>query len=444
MASFHLISLGCPKNLVDSELMFGLLEQAGWVFEQDPQQASMLLINTCGFIQSAVEEAIEEILELSLFKEDDPDTLLVVAGCLVQRYQEELLHELPEVDLFIGTDDCHQIVPLLEALIAGELKTKVVIAEERFLMDSTMPRRISTPLYRSWLKITEGCNNRCSYCMIPSIRGDLRSRSIADLVKEAGHLEQQGVRELSLIAQDLTAYGDDLADGVHLPALLQSLLAETTIPWFRLMYLYPSGISDALLSLMAEQPRIVPYMDIPIQHVSDSVLRRMNRHYTSDDVYQVIGRIRSFLPDVALRSTLMVGFPGETDDDVRQLEHFLREARLDHVGVFAYANESGSPSENFSDQCSEEEKNERLDFILGVQAEVSEAIVQKYVGRVEAVLVEGVSRESDLLLEGRTRFQAPDIDGCVYITDGIASAGDIVQVRINEAQIYDLVGEIID
>jgi ribosomal protein S12 methylthiotransferase len=443
MVSFHLISLGCPKNLVDSELMFGLLEQAGWIFEEDPEQASMLLINTCGFIQSAVEEAIEEILALALIKQDDPDKLLVVTGCMVQRYREELIPELPEVDLFIGTDGCHQIVELVAALMAGSLKDKVYISE-RFLMDSSIPRRISTPFYRSWLKITEGCNNRCSYCMIPSIRGDLRSRPIADLVNEAVSLEQKGVRELSLIAQDLTAYGDDLGSTIHLSSLLKSLLAESSIPWFRLMYLYPSGINDALLSLMAEQPRIVPYMDIPFQHVSDTVLKRMNRHYVSDDLYQLIGRIRSFLPDVALRSTLMVGFPGETDDDVRQLEQFLREARLDHVGVFAYANETGCPSENFTHQCSEDEKSDRLDFILAVQAEVSATNLQKYVGRVEPVLVEGVSGESDLLLEGRTRFQAPDIDGCVYITDGNASPGDIVQVRINEAQIYDLVGEIID
>ena len=443
MASFHLISLGCPKNLVDSELMFGLLEQAGWVFEEDPELASMLLVNTCGFIQSAVEEAIDEILELSLYKQEDPDKLLVVAGCMVQRYREDLLAELSEVDLFIGTDGFHQIVHLVEALIAGTLESKVHVPE-RFLMDSTMPRRISTPFYRSWLKITEGCNNRCSYCMIPSIRGELRSRKTADLVKEAVHLEQQGVRELSLIAQDLTAYGDDLGESVHLVALLKALLAESAIPWIRLMYLYPSGINEALLALMAEQPRIVPYMDIPFQHVSDTVLRRMNRHYASDDLYQLIARIRSYLPHVALRSTLMVGFPGETDDDVRQLEQFLREARLDHVGVFAYANEAGCPSEHFALQCSETEKNDRLDFILGVQAEVSEKNLQKYVGLVEAVLVEGVSRETDLLLEGRTRFQAPDIDGCVYIADGNANPGDIVQVRISEAQVYDLVGEIVD
>jgi ribosomal protein S12 methylthiotransferase len=442
MASFHLISLGCPKNLVDSELMFGLLEQAGWVFEEDPGQASMLVINTCGFIQSAVEEAIDEILELSLLKQENPATLLVVTGCMVQRYRQELVHALPEVDLFIGTEDFYRIATLVEALKAGTLAEKVCISG-RFLMDSTLPRRISTPFYRSWLKITEGCNNRCSYCMIPSIRGDLRSRPIADLVSEVASLEQQGVRELSLIAQDLTAYGDDLGDSVHLTTLLKALLAESSIPWIRLMYLYPSGISDPLLSLMAEQPRIVPYMDIPFQHVSDTVLKRMNRHYSSDDLYHLIGRIRSYLPDVALRSTLMVGFPGETDDDVRQLEQFLREARLDHVGLFAYANETGSPSENFPHQCSESDKSDRLDYIAAVQAEVSKGNLQKYVGRVEPVLVEGVSRETDLLLEGRSRFQAPDIDGCVYITDGIAKAGDIVQVRISEAQIYDLVGEIV-
>jgi ribosomal protein S12 methylthiotransferase len=442
MASFHLISLGCPKNLVDSELMFGLLEQAGWEFEEDPEQASMLLVNTCGFIQSAVEEAIDEILELSLLKQDDPDKILVVTGCMVQRYQKELVSELPEVDLFIGTDGFHQIVAQLAAVMAGNLSDKVYIPE-RFVMDSTFPRRISTPFYRSWLKITEGCNNRCSYCMIPSIRGELRSRTVADLVRETDRLERQGVRELSLIAQDLTAYGNDLGGGVHLSSLLKALLAESTIPWIRLMYLYPSGIDDALLSLMAEQPRIVPYMDIPFQHVSDPVLRRMNRHYGSGDLYQLVARIRTYLPDVALRSTMMVGFPGETEDDVQQLAQFLREARLDHVGVFAYANEVGCPSEKFSPQCSEEEKSERLEYILGVQAEVSATILQKYVGRVEAVLVEGVSQETDLLLEGRTRFQAPDIDGCVYINDGTANPGDIVQVRISEAQIYDLVGEIV-
>jgi ribosomal protein S12 methylthiotransferase len=443
MAGFHLVSLGCPKNLVDSELMFGFLEQAGWVSVQDPEQAAILLVNTCGFIQSAVEEAIDEILELARWKQQYPDKLLIVTGCVVQRYGEELIGELPEVDLFIGTEGCHQIVAQVNALLAGKLAGKVYLPG-RFLMDSTMPRRISTPFYRSWLKITEGCNNRCSYCMIPSIRGELRSRSLPDLIQEAVNLERLGVRELTLVAQDLTAYGDDLGPSTNLPALLRGLLAESSLPWIRLMYLYPSGVSEALLALMAEQPRILPYMDIPFQHASDPVLRRMNRHYTSTDLSRLIDRTRSAIPHVALRSTMMVGFPGETDNDVLTLAQFLRESRLDHVGVFAYANESGSPSEKLPHQCSEKEKADRLDFILGVQAEVSRAIVQKYVGKVESVLVEGLSQETELLLEGRTRYQAPEIDGCVYINDGQAMPGDIVKVRITEAQIYDLVGEILD
>ncbi len=446
MARFHLISLGCPKNLVDSEVMFGLLEQAGWESSEDPEQASLLLVNTCGFISSAVEEAVDEILTVAQWKQENPDKLLVVTGCMVQRYREELIAELPEVDLFIGTDGFQHIVRLLADLMAGRMEKKVVILE-RFLMDSRMPRRISTPFYQAWLKITEGCNNRCSYCMIPSIRGELRSRTIADLVDEAGWLEQQGVRELTLIAQDLTAYGHDFSltgsGSDTLPILLRSLLTATSIPWIRLMYLYPSGVSDALLELMAMQPRIVPYMDIPFQHASDTVLRRMNRHYTSSDLRQLISRIRSFVPDMALRSTMMVGFPGETDDDVEQVAQFLREARLDHVGVFAYANEVGSPSEYFAPQCSEAEKQDRLEFILGVQAEVSAANLQRFVGRTEPVLMHGLSRETDLLLEGRTRYQAPDIDGLVYINDGTASPGDIVQVRITAAHDYDLVGEIV-
>ncbi len=443
---FHLISLGCPKNLVDSEVMFGLLEQAGWSSSADPEQASLLLVNTCGFIASAVEEAVDEILTVAEWKQRDPEKILVVTGCMVQRYGEELLAELPEVDLFIGTEGFAQIVPLLAALKAGKLPKKLVVPE-RFLMDSSLPRRLSAPFFQAWLKITEGCNNRCSYCLIPSIRGDLRSRTVADLVAEAERLERQGVRELTLIAQDLTAYGNDLAlpgsgsDG--LPALVQSLLTATSIPWIRLMYLYPTGVSDALLTLMASQPRLVPYLDIPFQHVSDQVLRRMNRHYSGDDLRQLVSRLRHFVPEIALRSTMMVGFPGETEADVEQLAAFLQEVRLDHVGVFAYANETGCPSERFPHQCSEAAKQERLDYILEVQAEVSAANLQRFVGRTEPVLVHGLSQETDLLLEGRTRYQAPEIDGLVYINDGHARPGDIVEVRITAAHDYDLVGEIV-
>ncbi|MBC8209323.1 MAG: 30S ribosomal protein S12 methylthiotransferase RimO [Desulfobulbaceae bacterium] len=442
MPSLHLVSLGCPKNLVDSELMLGLLEQDGWQVVEDPRLADLLLINTCGFIQSAVEEAIAEILDLSVYKQENPEKFLVVTGCLVQRYGAELINELPEVDLFLGTEAVPEIVAQINDLRQGELVDKVLVPGP-FLMTSDLPRRISTPFYRSWLKITEGCDNRCSYCLIPSIRGDLRSRTIDDLTVEAVRLESGGVRELCLIAQDLTAYGDDLQSGVALPDLLKNLLTETTIPWLRLLYLYPAGVNERLLELMARENRILPYLDIPMQHVSSAVLRRMNRRYTTEDLYAMIDMIRQYLPDVALRTTMMVGFPGETEADVRELEAFLRSARIDHVGSFVYANEPGAPSELFAGQVDDGEGQERMARIMAVQSEVSAGLQQRYVGRIEPVLLEGLSRESDLLLEGRTRFQAPDIDGCVYITDGEAMPGDIVQVRINEAQIYDLVGEIV-
>lgn len=444
MRSFHLVSLGCAKNLVDSEMIIGGLAEAGWVYEEDPEKAQVLMLNTCGFIQPAVEEAIDEILTLAEIKAENPGQKLVVVGCLVQRYAKSLPAELPEVDLFIGTEGCHDMPQRLEKLFGqGADKDVEVQLPERFLMDSSMPRILTTPFFRAWFKITEGCDNRCSYCMIPSIRGDLRSRPLDDLVREAVNLEAKGVRELSLIAQDLTAYGSDLDKATHLTGLLERLLAETSIPWLRLLYLYPTGITERLLELMATNSRVVPYLDIPFQHVSTSVLHRMNRRYTNEELYRLIERIRYYLPDVALRTTFLVGFPGETEADVEQLMAFMRATRLDHVGVFPYANEEGAPSERLSGQIDEVEKIARRDAVLTLQAELSESIQQKYVGRKEVVLVEGLSRETDLLLEGRTRFQAPDVDGCVYINDGQASPGELVQVLITEAQTYDLVGGIV-
>ncbi|MCP4338031.1 MAG: MiaB/RimO family radical SAM methylthiotransferase, partial [Desulfobulbaceae bacterium] len=297
--------------------------------------------------------------------------------------------------------------------------------------------------HRAWLKITEGCDNRCSYCMIPSIRGNLRSRTIDDLVLEAQNLQQFGVKELSLIAQDSTAYGNDLGEGRNIVRLMEQLLTKTSIEWLRLLYLYPTGITDELLHLMTDNPRIVPYLDIPMQHVNGKILRSMNRHYSSEQLYETIHRIRNILPDIALRTTFLVGFPGETETDFLELEAFLKSMHIDHVGVFPYANEEGAPSENFANQLPEEEKLKRCDYLLGVQADLSAAIQKKYIGRVESVLVEGLSRETDLLLEGRTRYQAPEVDGCVYINDGVASPGDIVQVEITDTQIYDLIGGIV-
>lgn len=439
----YLVSLGCSKNLVDAEVMLGLLEAAGYEVCAAPEAADLLLVNTCGFIQSAVEEAIDAILDLSRFKAADPAKLLVVAGCLVQRYQGDLRQELPEVDLFLGTDGFSHIVARL-AELTGQRRGGIELGTPGFLMNSAMPRRISTPRHRAYLKVTEGCDNRCTYCMIPSIRGGLRSRSVADLRREAIRLEEAGVRELTFIAQDLTAYGLDLGkNGPRLVSLLDEILAATAIPWLRLLYLYPHRVSDALLTMMAEQPRVLSYLDIPLQHVNSGVLRRMNRPYGRAEIDALLGRIRARLPAAAIRTTFMVGFPGETEEDVRELERFMAEQRLDHVGVFAYSNEEGCAAAQFPNQCAEEEKEERLGRLMNLQAEISAAKNEARLGTVAEVLVEGASRETELLLEGRAWFQAPDVDGCVYINEGECNPGDLVRVRFSEAHIYDLVGEIV-
>ena len=442
MKTLYIVSLGCPKNLVDSEVMLAALEQSGYAVVDDPDQASVLLINTCGFIRPAVEEAIDTIFELAAYKEQNPHQKLVVTGCMVQRYGSELLNELPEVDLFVGLDDFPRIGTMLEQL---PLRPQCIVTSgpSTFLMNNTLPRRISTPFFRAYLKITEGCDNRCAYCMIPSIRGRLRSRAMTDLLLEATRLQQAGVRELALIAQDLTAYGRDLGNGTSLVSLLEALLTQTDIPWLRLLYAYPSGITDDLLHLMADQPRLLPYLDIPFQHVSTPVLRAMNRHYDHRALQDLILRIRRIVPDCAIRTTMLVGFPGETRDDVDLLLEALQTWQLDHVGVFQYQDEEGSSAAKLPDKISEEEKEARYQQVMAVQATISAQRQQRFVGRVEPVLVEGISEESDLLLEGRSRFQAPEIDGCVYITAGHVTPGDIVPVRITEAHTYDLVGEVV-
>ncbi|MFH0781496.1 MAG: 30S ribosomal protein S12 methylthiotransferase RimO [Pseudomonadota bacterium] len=442
MAVFHLVSLGCAKNLVDSEVILGSMDAAGWELAEDPELADILIINTCGFIQTAVEEAIGVIFELIKIKESYPGKRLIVVGCLVQRYKEKLIEDLPEVDLFIGTEGAGQIAAIIDRLDREKLKERVIFPA-LYLMSSETPRIISTPPFRAWLKITEGCNNLCSYCMIPQIRGGLRSRSIDDLVREAKKLESCGVKELSLIAQDSTAYGRDLKNNSSIEKLVQQLLEQTEIPWLRLLYLYPTGVSEELLKLMAMNERVVPYLDIPMQHVNNTVLKAMNRRYTSEQLIDIIERIRARVPKIALRTTFLVGFPGETQKAFLEIEEFLRKVRIDHVGVFPYANEEGAPSEKFGKQVPEKVKRKRVNHLLTIQAELSAEIQRKYIGKIEPVLIEGLSSETDLLLQGRTRFQAPEVDGCVLINDGIARPGDIVAVEITEAQVYDLVGGVV-
>jgi len=442
-ASVYLVSLGCPKNRVDSEIILGRLAAHGVRIVDSPEEAELLLVNTCGFIQPAVEEGIDTILELARFKEQDPAKRLVVAGCMVQRYGEKLAQELPEVDLFLGTEAVADIVTAWTTL-AKQGPLPLVAPSLRTLPHAGLPRVLSAPPHRAYLKVTEGCSNRCSYCLIPMIRGELRSRPVDDLVREAQRLDDAGVRELTLVAQDLTAYGRDLGPASPgLSALLASLLQHTAIPWIRLLYLHPARLDEPLLELMAREDRLLPYLDIPLQHVSSRILAAMNRPYDEERCRKTVEMIRRHLPGAAIRTTLMVGFPGEQEEDVALLERFLEEYRLDHVGVFSYSNEEECRAATFSGQVSEEEKEARKNRLLALQAAISEEKNRQMVGRIEPVLVEGVSRETELLLEGRTRFQAPEIDGVVWINAGECRAGEIVQVRITEAHPYDLVGEIV-
>jgi ribosomal protein S12 methylthiotransferase len=437
-------SLGCPKNLVDSEVIGGALRAAGYVVVATPEEADILLVNTCGFITSAVEEGIDAILALAAIKQAKADCRLVVAGCMVQRYGETLQRELPEVDLFLGVDEIAKVVDKL-ALLDTEAYLACKPLLPGYLMDSRTPRLVSTPSFRSYLKITEGCSNRCSYCLIPSLRGPLRSRELDDLVREAQLLAASGTKELTLVAQDLTAYGLDLGPGrERLPDLLRALLSATAIPWLRMLYLYPMRLNDELLQLVVDQPRLLPYFDIPLQHVSDRILKAMNRPYTRKSVEALLARIRELVPRAAIRTTFMVGFPGETEADVAELADFMAAQQLNNVGIFCYSNEEECEAANLPNHCAQEEKVTRRERLMELQSGISLGLNQGLVGSIQPVLVEGLSRESDLLLEGRTRFQAPEIDGVVYITSGNCEAGDIIAVRITEAHHYDLIGEIVD
>lgn len=440
-----MLSLGCPKNLVDSEVMLGILERHGYSVCDSPEKADLLLVNTCGFIQSAVEEAIDEILALARYKEEDQRKQLVVTGCLVQRYGLKLKEELPEVDLFIGTEGFHDIAERIAGLASEEPKENFILERPEYIMECTTPRRISTPAHRAYLKITEGCINRCSYCLIPAIRGRLRSRKIDDLLAEVKMHEAAGVQELTLIAQDLTAYGLEMvgADRPTLAGLLEKIINHCEIPWIRLLYLHPARVNDELLALMASQPRILPYLDIPLQHVNDRILAAMNRPYTRAQAERLIETIRKQLPRHAIRTSFIVGFPGETEQEVKELENFMKFHQLDHVGIFTYSNEEGCAATNLPEQCEEEVKEERRGRLMEIQAGISLRKNNALIGSLERVLIEGVSQETELLLEGRTRFQAPDVDGCVYINEGECRPGDLVLVEFTEAHTYDLVGKVV-
>jgi ribosomal protein S12 methylthiotransferase len=438
-----LVSLGCPKNLVDAEVMLGHLPVDRYSIVTDEAQAEVIIVNTCAFIREAKEESVDTILDVADQKSSGRCKLLVVSGCLSQRYQEELAAELPEVDLFVGTADAPRIVELLDQALQGK-GPRQAIGLPDFLYDHTTPRALSSPHYTAYVKIAEGCANHCSYCVIPSIRGTLRSRSIPSVVAEVEKLVEGGVKEINLIAQDVTAFGADRDDGANLVDLLEQLVRIEGLHWLRLLYAYPDGISDQLLELMVREPKLCRYLDVPIQHIDDRMLAAMNRRVDGAGIRALLERIRQMLPDVTLRTSLIVGFPGETDEQFRRLLAFVEEGHFERLGVFRYSREEGTPAAALTDQVPERVRLARYRRLMKAQSRVSFRKNRTLVGQVEPVLVEGYSEESELLLKGRSVRQAPDVDGQVYITAGQANIGDIVNLRITDSSEYDLIGEIVE
>jgi ribosomal protein S12 methylthiotransferase len=437
-----LVSLGCPKNLVDAEVMLGYLSREGYEVTTDEREADIIIVNTCSFIKEAKQESIDTILDLADRKHDARCRLLIVTGCLPQRYQEELARELPEVDIFVGTGD----YPRIAGIIAEKRGTSEQLrytGDPNFLYDDELPRLKSSPYYSAYLKIAEGCSNCCSYCVIPSLRGAFRSRPMEMLLEEARELAAGGVKEINLIAQDITAYGKDLPNEVSLEKLIDALAAIDGLRWIRLLYAYPDGVRDSLIDVMKREEKICKYLDIPLQHISDPVLKRMNRRSGEAEIRALIARLREEIPDITLRTSLIVGFPGETDEDFKKLLQFVEETQFDRLGVFCYSREDGTPAAEMPDQVSERTKRERYRRLMRAQARASFKRNRRLIDTVEQVIVEGYSEETELLLKGRSCRQAPDIDGMVYITAGDAKVGDIVSLRITDSSDYDLIGEIV-
>jgi len=437
-----LVSLGCPKNLVDAEVMLGHLPEERFEIVTAEAEADIIIVNTCSFIQDAREESVDTILEVADFKQNGNCKLLVVTGCLPQRYQEELAAELPEVDLFMGTAEAPRIVELLDRTLGDDSQVSSIGLPD-YLYDHATPRVKSSPHYSAYVKIAEGCANHCSYCIIPQLRGTLRSRTIDSVVAEVRDLVSRGVSEINLIAQDVTAFGAEREDGEKLETLLRELVKIDNLQWLRLLYAYPDGIRDELLDLIAGEEKICNYLDVPLQHIDNTVLSRMSRRLDEAGTRALLERIRRRIPDITLRTSFIVGFPGETDAEFDKLLNFVKEGLFDRVGVFRYSREEGTPAARLDEQIDERIKKSRHNRLMKAQARVAFRKNRALVGRVEPVLIEGVSTESDLLLQGRSVRQAPDVDGLVYVTAGQADVGQIVQLRITDSSEYDLIGEIV-
>lgn len=435
-----LVSLGCAKNLVDSEITLGYLEQDGFKIVSNPAEADVIIVNTCGFIEPAKEESIDSILEMAEYKTKGKCRCLIVTGCLSSRYKDELWREMPEIDGLLGTNEMDQVTHVIRQVIEG--KRVINVSQQYFSYDNpNIPRIISTGKHSAYLKIAEGCDHQCAFCAIPLIRGDYRSRQPSSILAEAEILADLGVKELILIAQDTTKYGKDL-QGPSLVSLLKDLV-KLDIPWIRLMYTYPHSFTEQLMDLMASHDNLLSYVDLPLQHSAKSVLQRMKRGGSYESQLNLITKIRQRVPGVKIRSSFIVGFPGETKAEFQNLLEFLAEVRFDHAGIFQYSPEEDTAAVNLDNIISKTEKQARFAQAMELQQKISLEKQKKLIGTEVELLIAGRSAESDLVLVGRHRGQAPDVDGLVYVGNTLAESGELVKARITQAHPYDLVGEII-
>lgn len=440
----HIISLGCSKNLIDSEVMGGQAVASGMTIVENPRDADVVIINTCGFIGPAKEEALEIILTLAEEKKKNGRNLkLIVAGCLAQRYGKELLSEIPEVDLFVGTGEVGRISKHLQRLNTPKPCRTAIVSKPDFLMTSKHERLLSSTSATAYLKISDGCSNCCTYCAIPSIRGKARSRQPDDILLEAQMLIDRGIKEIILIGQDTTAYGRDLKNRPKLSGLLSEIASISGLSWLRLLYAHPAHITIDVLEAMAASKKICRYLDLPVQHIDNAILAAMNRKVSAAHISKIITEARDIMPDIALRTSIIVGFPGETAKRFERLIDFIHEAHFDHLGVFTYSCEEGTPAAEMSSRISEKEKERRRDVIMNEQADISHAINATLVGSTREVLIEEKSDREGYAFVGRCRRQAPEIDGVTYIKDANAKIGDIVPCIINNADHYDLFGQIL-
>lgn len=449
MKKVGFVSLGCPKNLVDSEVMMGRLQEAGYVITNDASEADTVVVNTCGFIESAKAESVEAILEAARLKSEGGAKRLVVAGCLVERYRDDLMREIPEVDAFIGTNEVERILEAADESVDFRELPLLPVGNKTatYLYDFDTPRKRATSSHTAFVKIAEGCDRPCAFCSIPGMRGSFRSRRFGSILKEAEDLASQGVRELVLIAQDSSRFGEDLGETDALAKLMRALGEVKGIEWVRVMYAYPTHISDEFLAAMAETPNAVKYLDMPLQHASRNVLKLMKRGGTRESLEKLIRRVRERVPGVTIRTTFITGFPGESEEDFNELIEFVRNCEFDNVGVFTYSDEEGTAAFGLSDKVDARTAKRRRATLMKEQARISKRKNKRKVGERFRVLFEGVSKESDLLFQGRHQGQAEEIDGYILINDVPEDfnlvPGDFCEVEITEALDYDLVGRVV-